>query len=98
MASAAVGPLRCVGPFGVWVPNISASVKTRVMAVVLYMAERKEEISMFGLLWLLQPSGLSVASVLSAFEPRASQPPLLPASVMVCLFMFGLRVVWRLTL
>ena len=59
-----------------------------VMAVVLYMVERTVDISRSGLRWLRRPSVLSVASVLSPFEPRASQPPLLPASVMVCLLMF----------
>ena len=59
-----------------------------VMAEVLYMVERTVDISLIGLRWLRRPSVLSVASVLSAFEPRASQPPLLPASVMVCLLMF----------
>ena len=54
-----------------------------VMAEVLYMVERKEDISLSGLRWLRRPSGLSMVSVLSPFEPRASQPPLLPASAAV---------------
>ena len=69
-----------------------------VMAEVLYMVERTVYISLSGLRWLRQPSVLSVASVLSPFEFRVSQPPLLPASVMVCLLMFVYRVVRRLTL
>ena len=59
-----------------------------VMAVVLYMVERIEDISLSGLRWLRQPSVLSVASVLLVFEFQASQPLLLLASVMVCLLMF----------
>ena len=59
-----------------------------VLAEVLYMVERTVDILLSGLRWLRRPLVLSVVSVLSPFEPRASQPPLLPASVMVCLLMF----------
>ena len=59
-----------------------------VMAEALYTVEQKEERLLIGPRWIQQPSALSAVPVLSTFEFRASQPPLLLASATECLSMF----------